>query len=325
LPGKTEEQILQSATSHAHPWRGYLYIAVATLCWGASAAVGKIVFNGGLFAGQPAISPLVLTQARTTFSLAMLALFLFLRGGRSAFRIGARDLGSCLLVGSFGLGVSAFFYYVAIQQATVAIAITVQYTAPVWVLLYMVLRGREKLTARRVSAVVLALTGVALTIGLFQSGGRLNAYGAGAAMVAAFGFSFYNIGAQALITRHHQFKVMLYALLGSSLLWLTADPPWRLFEQHYSTGQWAFLFLFACGSMLVPFAFYFTGLKYLDPTRAVVTSCLEPVFAVLMAGVFAHETVRSLQVAGIVAVLAATVMVQIQDRRGSIPPSPKTA
>ena len=129
-------------------------------------------------------------------------------------------------------------------------------------------------------------------------------------MLAAFCFSFYNIAAQDLITRHHQFTVMFYALLGGTLLWVVVNPPWHLLEQHYSAGQWASLFLFACGSMLVPFGFYFTGLRYLDPTRAVVTSCLEPVFAILMAVAFVHESVRGLQVAGIVAVLAATVMVQ---------------
>jgi drug/metabolite transporter (DMT)-like permease len=304
----------------AHPLRGYLLIAVATVCWGASATFGKAVFNGNLFAGRPMISPLVLTQTRTTISFLMLALFLLLREGKEAFRISIKDLGRCLLVGTLGLGGSAFFYYLAIQKATVAIAITVQYTAPVWVLTYMALRGRERATGQRIAAVLLALAGVALTIGLFYSDVRLSAYGVAAAMLAAFSFSFYNVAAQDIITRHHQFKVMLYALLGSTMLWLVVNPPWRLAAQHFSWGQWGFLFVFACLSMLVPFACYFTGLKYLDPTRAVVTSCLEPVFASLLAVTFVHETVRPMQVVGIIAVLAATVMVQMQGRRE--PPAP---
>ncbi len=313
MPGKSAEAvILAPPTVAPHPWRGYLFIAVATLCWGASATFGKAVFNGNLFAGQPMISPLVLTQTRIAFSLVLLALFLLLR--RRMFTMNARDFSICMAVGALGLGGSAFFYYFAIQKTTVAIAITVQYTAPVWVLSYMALRGRERATPRRLAAVLLALFGVALTIGLFYSDVHLSAYGVAAALLAAFSFSFYNIAAQDLITRNHQFSVMLYALLGGTLLWLLANPPWRLLEQHYSVAQWAFLFLFACGSMLVPFGFYFTGLRYLDPTRAVVTSCLEPVFAILLAVAFVHERVRSLQVAGIVAVLAATVMIQIQDR-----------
>ncbi len=300
-----------------HPWRGYLFIALATLCWGASATFGKAVFNGSLFSGRPMISPLVLTETRIGFSLALLVVFLLFRGGRRMFRITTRDCYACLAVGALGLSGSAFFYYFAIQKATVAIAITVQYTAPVWVLLYMAVLGRERATPRRIAAVLLALLGVALTIGLFYADVHLNVYGVAAAMLAAFSFSFYNIAAQDLITRNHQLTVMLYALLGGTVLWMVASPPWHLLQQHYSAGQWAFLFLFACGSMLVPFGFYFTGLRYLDPTRAVVTSCLEPVFAILLAVAFVHEKVRSLQVVGIIAVLAATLMVQMQDRRES--------
>lgn len=73
--------------------------------------------------------------------------------------------------------------------------------------------------------------------------------------------------------------------------------------------------------MLLPYVFFFTGLKYLDPTRAVVTSCLEPVFAILFAVLFVGEALRPLQVLGIAAVLAATVMIQRRSP-GSISAAP---
>jgi drug/metabolite transporter (DMT)-like permease len=103
---------------------------------------------------------------------------------------------------------------------------------------------------------------------------------------------------------------MVYALLSSALLWLIINPPWQLVAEHYTGGQWMFLFLFACFSMLMPYVFYFNGLKYLDPTRAVITSGLEPVFAGLFAAVFVHEPLRILQVIGMAAVLIATVLAQ---------------
>jgi len=307
-----ESEVSGPVVAQTHPWRGYLFVAIATLGWGAAATFGKLVFSGQLLAGQPAISPLVLTQTRVTFSFVLLALFLLLRDGWSAFRISRRDLLACMAVGALGLGISAFFYYVAIQKTTVGVAITVQYTAPVWVLTWMTLRGKEKATGARIAAVCLALLGVAMTIGLFYGDIRLNTWGVASAIIASFGFSFYNIGARELITRNHPFKVMTCALLGAMLVWLLINPPWRLVQQHLSAEEWGVLFLFACGSMLVPFAFYFMGLKYLDPTRAVVTSCLEPVFAILLAGIFVHETLRPLQIAGVMTVLAATMMVQVQ-------------
>jgi drug/metabolite transporter (DMT)-like permease len=269
------------------------------------------VFQGSLFAGRAFISPVVLSQTRTSFAVLVLAVFLSVRYGGEFFRISRRDLAVCAAVGTLGLTGSNFFYYFAIQYSTVAIAITLQYTAPVWVLLWMVLAGRERLSFVRVGSVVLAMVGIALTIGLFRLGSGLNFLGAGAAMVASFSFAFYNIVAQRLVTRHHQLRIMFYVLLGAAVFWFVINPPWRLVAQHYSAAQWGFLFLFACCSTLLPYMFFFSGLKYLDPTRAVIASCLEPVFAVLFAAAFVHESVGWLQALGILGVLAATVMVQL--------------
>ena len=299
-----------SAALRSHSWRGYFLIAAATCCWAGAATVGKAVFNGKLFAGRSSISPLLLTQARTTFTVLLLAAFLLIRYGPSFFRVRRRDLLLCVLAGTLGTGCSNLFYYVAVQKTTVAIAITLQYTAPVWVLVATALIRRERPSRRRVAAVLLALAGIALTVGLFQPGLRLGAAGAAAAMIASFSFAFYNLLAPGIVQRTHPLRVMFYAVLGAAVLWAIASPPWRLPAQHLSRGQWEFLFLFACFSMLLPYVFYFNGLKYLDPTRAVVASCLEPVFAVVFAAVFVGEGIGWLQATGIVAVLAGTVLAQ---------------
>src|SRR5690349_15876033 len=135
------------ASKKSHSWRGFSYIAAATLCWGAAATAGKALFSGRLFSGHAFISPLILTQTRTTFAAAVLLLFLVVRYGIRFFRIGRRDLLLSLLVGTLGLAGSNFFYYFAIEKSTVAIAITLQYTAPIWVLLTMVLARRGRATA----------------------------------------------------------------------------------------------------------------------------------------------------------------------------------
>ena len=280
------------------------------MCWAAAATVGKAVFNGSLFAGRAQISPLLLTQARTTFSVLVLMIILLARFGREFLRINSRDFVLCGLAGTLGVAGSNFFYYLAIQKATVAIAITLQYTAPVWVLAYMVLSGREHALWRRFLSVLLAMLGIALTIGLFSSGLKLNIGGAAAALLASFSFAFYNIMAPSLVRRHHYLKVMLYTLLGAAILWMVVNPPWRLAAQSYNLRQWGFLFAFACLSLLLPYSLYFNGLKYLDATRAVIASCLEPVFAILFAAAFVGEGVHGLQVVGILAVLTATVMAQ---------------
>jgi drug/metabolite transporter (DMT)-like permease len=108
--------------------------------------------------------------------------------------------------------------------------------------------------------------------------------------------------------------VLVYALLGAATFWIIVNPPWRIAAQHYTLGQWAFMVVFSTTSMLVPFSFYFAGLQHLDPTRAIVASCLEPVFAILLTAVSLGELVSPIQVLGIVIVLAATLLVRRPDR-----------
>jgi drug/metabolite transporter (DMT)-like permease len=315
LPGKPETtQTVSPALALQHPWRGYFFIAAASFCWGGAAVFGKAIFNGTLFSGHTLISPVVLTQARTSFAVLVLGLLLLLRFGRSIFSIRRHDLVLCALVGTLGVACSNYFYYFAVQKTTVSLAITVQYTAPVWVLLYMVGRGRERATARKAAAVLVALVGTAMAIGLLNSSIQLNLLGVGASLLASFGYAFYNISGQGLVMRNHPLTVMFYILVSSTILWLVVNPPWRLVAQHFTGEQWGFLFAFACLSMVLPYMLYLSGFKYLDPTRAVITSCLEPVFAILFAVTFVGETLRPLQVAGIAAVLIATMMVQMKPR-----------
>ena len=231
----------------------------------------------------------------------------------------------CFVVGVVGVAASNFLYYFAIEKTTVATAIILQYTAPVWVLLYMVARRMQRATPQRIIAVLAAIAGCALAIGLAgRAQLKLDPVGVAAAVGAAFAFSFYNVFGHRLVARYERWRVLAYVLLGAALFWSVVNPPWKVIAAHYSGTQWAFLFVFACLSVLLPFSLYFTGLQHLDATRAIVTSCLEPVFAILFAATFAAERLSLLQGVGVVLVVAATVIVQMPEKKGEEPPTDAT-
>lgn len=297
-------------------YAGYLYIAASAIFWGISASLGRAAFTGRLLpnSGIHDINPIILSQCRTSFSFLVVFLLLLMRRGWKQLRMPRRDLIRIFLLGLAGVAASNYFYYLAIQRTNVATAIIVQYTAPVWVLLYMVARGVERLTAAKLGSVFLAITGIALVIGLFGQGKlQLDAIGVMAALAAAFSFSFYNIGGHAMLASYDRWIVLLYTTLAASLFWIIVNPPAKVLAAHYSTTAWMFLLIFAMLSVLVPFSFYFAGLQYLDPTKAVIVSCLEPVFTILIASLALKEVVRPIQALGIVMVLSAILIVQ---RRG---------
>jgi len=298
------------------PPLGYLYIASAAFCWGVSASLGRAAFTGRLpgFEALRPIDPLILSQSRTTFSfLLLLPLLGSLRGWRR-LRLSIPDVRDACLIGVLGVAASNYFYYLAIQRTNVATAIIVQYTAPIWVLIYAVARRQQAPTSRRVGAVALALAGIALVIGAFGTSLlRLDTIGVLAGLLAAFSFAFYNIGGHNILTRHDRWTVLLYITGSASLFWLVINPPWKIAGAHYSSAQWLFLLFFSLLSVLLAFSFYFAGLQHLEPTRAIVVSCLEPVFSIVIAAFALGEIMHPLQMAGILFVLAAIVVVQLPD------------
>ncbi len=240
-----------------HPLRGYFYIGSAALLWGISATLGRAAFTGHLLPGGASfgtpfggslgkIDPLILSQSRATLSLAVLLPVLVVRRGASVLRVPARDLLRFFLLGILGVAASNYLYYLAIQRTNVATAIILQYTAPVWVLLYMVARGAQPPSLRRSAAVGLAVVGCALAVGLVGSGGfRMDVVGVTAALLAAFSFAFYNVGGHSVLARYDRWKVLLWVLVATSTFWIFVNPPWKIVAAHYGREQWGFMLVFS--------------------------------------------------------------------------------
>lgn len=280
----------------------------------------RAVFTGKLLLTRETlhpIDPLILSQTRTSFSLFILLPVLTIRSGWRRIQLSAADVTQCLVLGMFGIAASNYFYYVAIQKTSVAVAIVLQYTAPVWVLVYVVARRQQKLSLQKVAAVAVAITGIALTIGLLGSKSialRYDSWGVFAGLLASFAFAFYNVGGHRLLARHDRWRVLVWTLASASVFWLIVNPPWKILAAHYEPAQWAFLIIFSMISVLAAYSLYFLGLQHLEPTRAIIGSCLEPVFSILLAATLLGEGVRPMQTLGIILVLLAIVIVQLPVR-----------
>jgi DME family drug/metabolite transporter len=311
-------------SKYAHSgYSGYFYIAASAVLWGISATLGRAAFTGRLLSnsGIQDIDPLILSQCRTSFSFLAVTAWLLPTRGWKRLSVPRADLLKLFVLGVAGIAASNYFYYLAIQRTNVATAIIVQYTAPIWVLLYMIARGAERPTISKMVSVILAITGIALVIGLFGRGKlQLDSIGIMAALIAAFSFAFYNVGGHYILARYDRWTVLLYTTMAASLFWIVVNPPTRIVAAHYSLAAWVFLIVFAMLSVLLPFACYFAGLQRLDPTKAIIVSCIEPVFSILIAAVALKEVVGPLQALGVLMVISAIVVVQRSTRGDLAPP-----
>ena len=163
--------------------RSAVLILLAGALWGTMGIFVRRFNSFGFDAMQ--VASLRLTAGAVIFIIA-----LALRGGRG-FRIAARDIPLFL---GLGLGSVLFFtvcYFKSIEMMPLSIAAILLYTSPIWVTLMSVLFFKERLTLRRIAALILAFGGCVLVSGLGGEG--LTPLGLLIGLCSGIGYGLYSI------------------------------------------------------------------------------------------------------------------------------------
>lgn len=127
--------------------------------WAVSGTSSKFLFNQG-------ITPFQLVQLRVTLSAAFL--FLILLARRALLEISLRDIFCFALMGISGLAMVMFTYFYAISKINVAVAVLLEYLAPVFIALFYGITAPEKLTRTTLAAVALSAFGCYLAVGAYN-------------------------------------------------------------------------------------------------------------------------------------------------------------
>lgn len=285
--------------------RGYLMIMAAATCWGISATAAKFLINRH-------VETILIVQTRVTVSAVILAGF-FAVAAPAVLSVRLNELWRLALLGIIGVAGANFTYYFTIKESTVATAILLQYTAPLFVMAYATMSGEERFTMLKLLAAILSLAGCILAVGAYDPRVlKLSPMGLIAGIGSMVCFSFLGVYTKHVLQRHHFWTMTVYALVFASLFWCVVNPPTAVIAQSPGLDTWIALAVLGVISVLIPHSLFFAGMQYLPPSRAVITSTLEPVVAMVTAALFLGELLEPLQVAGAVLVLGAIVLLQIR-------------
>lgn len=282
--------------------KGYVFIACAAILWGASATLVKHLFNSQFH-------PLIIVQTRVSIAFILLLVY-FLTTNPRLLKFRLRDIPLIFFVGVGGVAGSNYFYYSAIKESNVATAIVVQYSAPAMVALYATLLQHEKMTSVKLLSLVLSLAGIFLAVGGLNGLLVANNKGILLALAAAVSYAIFNVAGKPLTKHYSVWSALVLTLGAATLFWLVIQPPQTILRGQYSFHDWEVFTLVSTISILVPYSFYFLGLRYLTPTRAIITSTLEPVVAIVSAFIFLGGVMGALQIIGAVLVVSSIVWLE---------------
>ncbi len=195
-------------------------------------------------------------------------------------------------------------------------AAIVCYTMPVWVAVMSVVVLKERMTRRKITALALGMTAVAVL--LSADFAALGTSRAGIALVAASAVSW---AAGTIVVKRLEWGVNMYALAGWQLAvgfipmaaaaFLTER--FVLFEAS-ARADWAMLYIVLLG-VIVGYALWFQLVKMLPPTVAAIGSMMVPVVGVISAAIMLGEGIGWREATALACVLAAVGLVVFRAKR----------
>ena len=207
---------------------------------------------------------------------------LALRGGKG-FKIAVRNIPLFL---GLGLGSVLFFtvcYFKSIEMLPLSIAAILLYTSPIWVTLMSVLFFKERLTLRRVAALVLAFGGCVLVSGL--GGGGLTPLGLLIGLCSGIGYGLYSILGSVALRKYEPLTVTTYAFLFSAAgSWFICRPA-EMLSIASSLPPLSFaldVLSIAVVTAVAPYLLYTLGLKNTPASKAAIMATVEPLVATVL-------------------------------------------
>jgi len=283
--------------------RGYALAAAAATLWALNGSMARELLHDGLGAFR-------LAELRSLGSLVLLALVLAVRR-RDLFRVRRADIPPLAFLGVCGIAVVHAAYFVAIDRLQIGAALTIQYLAPLLLLLWLRFAHGRRFAPALWGAVALSVAGCFFVVRAYDVS-ALDGLGIAAAFGSAIAFATYMVGSERAGRAHEPATTLLWAFAFASIFWAIVQPWWSFPFGELSSARHIALALgvIVIGTLL-PFTLMVAALRHLPSPRAAVVATLEPVLGALFAYLLLGESLALVQIGGACAVVAAVIWVQL--------------
>ena len=288
--------------------KGVIALFIAAFAFSLNGIVSKLVLEAGL-------SPWRLAEMRSTGAFTAFLIYLLIFK-RSALKFDLKALPEMLVYGIIGYAGVQAFYFVAIVRMPVSVGLIIEFTAPIWITLWIRYVRKQYVPRTMWLAVLLAFSGLLLIAQVWQ-GLTFDGIGIIAAFLDAFALTAYFLLGEKWGKRAATETLMLYGFGISMLFWWLLLPLWKYPTEIFSkqidlrgqlagtnaSGWMLIIFVIVVGT-LIPYTGNLIGITKTSASSAAIIGMLEPVLAGIFAWIWLSETFNAVQLVGAAAVIA---------------------
>ncbi|RDE07787.1 EamA family transporter [Pelagibacterium lacus] len=254
-------------------------------------------------------SAMELLLMRSTGTLVILGVIVLIFY-RPSLKVKRKDLPVLIFYGICGMVFTPLTYYWSIERISIGIALLLQYTAPIFVVLWMRFVRNVPITPSILGGMATCLVGLAL-VGASNGSVRLDFLGVLAGLASGMGFAAVFLLAGRALTTRPPIVTAAFGYLAGTVIWHILLPVWNIPLNELlepvtlpaALGGIDVAALWVVGSIVVlgsvlPGILMLTGVAALGPARASTLGMSEPVMSAAVAWLILGEILTPLQLVG---------------------------
>ncbi|MBM7553871.1 DMT family transporter [Thalassobacillus pellis] len=284
-------------------FKGVGLVILAAVCWGISGGIADILMTKGW-------DPIVISLYRGAVGfLCFFAWFLF--RFRQNWSSSPRLYVWSILAG-VGVAGNFTFYFLSIQASSIAVAATLMYTAPVFVLLFSFLLRIERSTWFKWGCIAGVLMGIILLTGAYNTDAISVSFpGAAAGIAAGLSYALFIFGFKNASSIGKPQTTLTIAFFSFCLvLFLFTDKSKAAAALTSSDIGW-FLLLGLVGAG-ISFILYVIGIRWTAASTASMVAMVEPVTASLFGVLLLGDHLTIIQTLGMALILVTITVLSVK-------------
>lgn len=261
--------------SKSHIFKGTVYAILAGVLWAFSGVFGQIFFE------QYDGNALWITTFRLTIAGLILLTISLIQKPSAFLSIWKDKKNYALLFGYaiFGVLMVQLTFYACVQEVGVATATVLQFTSPIFLLVYLTIFRRQKPNLKSLVLVIFAMIGIFfLTTHGNISAMTLSPLALSLGMLSAIAVVSYSLIPKRLLHTYDVMNVTGWGMLIAGLVMNCVHPVWQ-FDFRITPDSLLLALGVAVIGTAVAFMFNMSAIKYVSPIVAEVCAAMEPILA----------------------------------------------
>jgi len=292
--------------------RSEILLTIAAVLFASNGIASKLLLNDYISAWR-------LAQVRSISTFFILAAYIAWRAPKT-LHLTKQEIPRLAALGTIGIAAVNGAYFLAISRMHVSIALLIEFTAPVWIVLYLRYVRKKHVPNEMWVALFLALLGLAFVAQVWN-GLTLDGIGVLAALGAAFALAYFFLAGEGITAHRDNQSTTMWGFGFAALAWSLITPIWTFpFDiftvsiplggalDGYKTSGWILILYVVLIGTVIPYLCVMNGLRNLSASTTSAFGMLEPIFAGAVAWVWFGESWTVIQLIGGVIVIAGIYM-----------------